>query len=333
MCKKVSIISILMLIVSFSITGIVAGKTLKMGAVTGAEANISKAAEHFISLVEERTNGSVKIKYFPGSMLGKAATQLESLRMGELDFFVGGVGWFSQLSGEFNLWATAFVMKNYEHARAAMEGEPGEIAQGKLLDQYKIRMLDGTWYRAPRQVFSTKKAGPIKSINDLNGVIMRTVPLDAFAIPWGETPATTTSIPYSELYMALKQGVAEAFEGPIDLTVRNKMHEPCKYVSLTSHQFETAGIVISERTYQALTKEEQTIIKKAALETRDFTEKLIKSDVQKQLENLRTEGRMEIIEDVDRESFFKVLSDVPYKMEAKGIWQKGLYDKVKTYAK
>ena len=42
---------------------------------------------------------------------------------------------------------------------------------------------------------------------------------------------------------------------------------------------------------------------------------------------------MEIIEDVDRESFFKVLSDVPYKMEAKGIWQKGLYDKVKTYAK
>ncbi len=333
MFKKISIISILMLIVSFSITGIVAGKTLKMGAVTGAEANISKAAEHFISLVEERTNGSVKIKYFPGSMLGKAATQLESLRMGELDFFVGGVGWFSQLSGEFNLWATAFVMKNYEHARAAMEGEPGEIAQGKLLDQYKIRMLDGTWYRAPRQVFSTKKAGPIKSINDLNGVIMRTVPLDAFAIPWGETPATTTSIPYSELYMALKQGVAEAFEGPIDLTVRNKMHEPCKYVSLTSHQFETAGIVISEMTYQALTKEEQTIIKKAALETRDFTEKLIKSDVQKQLENLRKEGRMEIIEDVDRESFFKVLSDVPYKMEAKGIWQKGLYDKVKTYAK
>ncbi|MBW2409418.1 MAG: TRAP transporter substrate-binding protein DctP, partial [Deltaproteobacteria bacterium] len=170
MIKKISMISVLMLIVSFSITGIVAGKTLKMGAVTGAEANISKAAEHFISLVEERTNGSVKIEYFPGSMLGKAATQLESLRMGELDFFVGGVGWFSQLSGEFNLWATAFVMKNYEHARAAMEGEPGQIAQGKLLDQYKIRMLDGTWYRAPRQVFSTKKAGPIRSINDLNGV-------------------------------------------------------------------------------------------------------------------------------------------------------------------
>jgi TRAP-type C4-dicarboxylate transport system substrate-binding protein len=333
MKKKISIISVLFLIVSFSITGIVAGKTLKMGAVTGAEANISKAAEHFIGLVEERTNGSVKIKYFPGSMLGKAATQLESLRMGELDFFVGGVGWFSQLSGEFNLWATAFVMKNYEHARAAMEGEPGRIAQGKLLDQYKIRMLDGTWYRAPRQVFSTKKAGPIRSINDLNGVIMRTVPLDAFAIPWGETPATTTSIPYSELYMALKQGVAEAFEGPIDLTVRNKMHEPCKYVSLTSHQFETAGIVISEMTFQALTKEEQTIIEKAALETRDFTEKLIKSDVEKQLENLKKEGRMEIIEDVDRESFFKVLSDVPYKMEAKGIWQKGLYDMVKKYAK
>jgi tripartite ATP-independent transporter DctP family solute receptor len=333
MFKKISIISVLMLFVSFSITGIVAAKTLKMGAVTGAEANISKAAEHFISLVEERTNGSVKIEYFPGSMLGKAATQLESLRMGELDFFVGGVGWFSQLAGEFNLWATAFVMKDYEHARAAMEGEPGKIAQGKLLDKYKIRMLDGTWYRAPRQVFSTKKAGPIRSINDLNGVIMRTVPLDAFAIPWGETPATTTSIPYSELYMALKQGVAEAFEGPIDLTVRNKMHEPCQYLSLTSHQFETAGIVISEVTYQALTKEEQEIVKKAAVETRDFTEKLIKSDVEKQLENLRKEGRMEIIEDVDRESFFKILVDVPYKMEAKGIWQKGLYDKVKTYAK
>ena len=332
MFKKVSIVSVLMLIVSFLSTGMVAGKTLKMGAVTGAEANISKAAEHFIKLVEERTNGSVTIKYFPASMLGKAATQLESLRMGELDFFVGGVGWYSQLVGEFNLWATAFVMKDYEHARAAMEGEPGKITQGKLLDQYKIRMLDGTWYRAPRQVFSTEKAGPIKSINDLDGVIMRTVPLDAFAIPWGETPATTVSIPYSELYMALQQGVAEAFEGPIDLTVHNKMHEPCKYLSLTSHQFETAGIVISEKTYQALTKEEQNIIKKAAVDTRDFTEKLIKSDVKKQLINLRKEGRMVIVEDVDRDSFFKALSDVPYKMEAKGIWEKGLYDKVMKLA-
>ena len=332
MFKKISFILTFMLIFSFFCTGMVAAKTLKMGAVTGAEANISKAAEHFIKLVEERTNGSVTIKYFPGSMLGKAATQLESIRMGELDFFVGGVGWFSQLAGEFNLWATAFVMKDYDHARAAMEGEPGKIAQGKLLDKYKIRMLDGTWYRAPRQVFSTKKAGPIKSISDLDGVIMRTVPLDAFAIPWGETPATTVSIPYSELYMALKQGVAEAFEGPIDLTVHNKMHEPCKYVSLTSHQFETAGIVISEMTYQSLTKEEQTIIKKAAAETRSFTEKLIKGDVEKQLKNLKEKEQFEIIANVDRESFFKALSNVPYKMEEKGIWQKGLYDKVMKLA-
>jgi tripartite ATP-independent transporter DctP family solute receptor len=332
MLKKTCILSVFLLIVSLSITGAVAGKTLKMGAVTGAEANISKAAEHFIDLVKERTNGSVEIKYFPGSMLGKAATQLESLRMGELDFFVGGVGWFSQLVGEFNLWATAFVMKDYEHARAAMEGEPGKIAQDKLLNKYKIRMLDGTWYRAPRQVFSTKKAGPIRSISDLKGVIMRTVPLDAFAIPWGETPATTVSIPYSELYMALKQGVAEAFEGPIDLTVHNKMHEPCKYLSLTSHQFETAGIVISEKTYQELTKEEQKIIEKSALDTREFTENLIKNDVKKQLANLKKEGKLEIIEDVDRESFFNALKDVPYKMEEKGIWQKGFYDKVKKYA-
>ena len=132
--------------------------------------------------------------------------------------------------------------------------------------------------------------------------------------------------------MALKQGVAEAFEGPIDLTVHNKMHEPCKYVSLTSHQFETAGIVISEMTYQSLTKEEQTIIKKAAAETRSFTEKLIKGDVEKQLKNLKEKEQFEIIEDVDRESFFKALSNVPYKMEEKGIWQKGLYDKVMKLA-
>ena len=330
--KKISILLVLTLLIALFATNVVAAKTLKMGAVTGAEANISKAAEHFIDLVEERTNGSVEIEYFPGSMLGTAATQLESLRMGELDFFVGGVGWLSQLVGEFNLWAAAFVMEDYDHARAAMEGEPGQIAQGKLLDKYKIRMLDGTWYRAPRQVFSTEKGGPVKSIEDLDGVIMRTVPLDAFAIPWGATPATATSIPYSELYMALKQGVAEAFEGPIDLTVHNKMHEPCKYVSLTSHQFETAGIVVSEMTYKDFTAEEQKIIKEAVSETRDFTEELIKEDVKKQLKYLMEKEDMVIIEDVDRDSFFKALSEVPYKMEEKGLWEQGLYDKVMEYA-
>ena len=86
-------------------------------------------------------------------------------------------------------------------------------------------------------------------------------------------------------------------------------------------------------TYQGLTKEEQKVIETAAVETREFTEKLIKSDVDKQLVNLKKEGRMEIIEDVDRDSFFNALKDVPYKMEEKGIWEKGLYDKVMKLAK
>ena len=82
-----------------------------------------------------------------------------------------------------------------------------------------------------------------------------------------------------------------------------------------------------------MTKEEQAIIKKAATETRGFTESLIKSDVEKQLKYLKEKGQFVIIEDVDRESFFKALSNVPYKMEEKGIWQKGLYDEVMKLAK
>jgi len=330
--KKLSILLVLTLIIGLFSTCVVAGKTLKMGTVTGSEDNTSVAARRFIELVKERTNGSVEINYFPDGVLGSAATQIESLRMGELDMFVEGVGWFSQIVGEFNLWCTAFVLDDYEHGRAAMEGEPGQIAQKKLLDKYNIRMLDGTWYRAPRQVFSTEKGGPVRSVEDLEGMVMRTVPLDAYAIPWGETPATCTSINYSELYMALKQGVAEAFEGPIDLTVHNKMHEPCKYVSLTDHQFETTAIVISEHTFKKLTPEEQKIIQETAKEIRDYTEELIKEDVKKQLQYLKDDDNITVIEDVDRQSFFDVLSKVPYKMEEMGLWEKGFYDKVMEYA-
>ena len=57
MLKKISAISAIILTLSFFCTGMVAAKTLKMGAVTGAEANISKAAEHFIKLVDFLNNG------------------------------------------------------------------------------------------------------------------------------------------------------------------------------------------------------------------------------------------------------------------------------------
>lgn len=329
--KNLLILVVLALIVTVFSSSVLASKNLKFGAVVGTDDNLSRAAAKFIEVVEEKTDGEIEISYFPGSQLGTASQQLESLRMGELDFFVGGVGWYSELVGGYNLWAAGFVMESYEHGVKVMESEVGQNINNQLLDNYGIRMIDGTWYRAPRNLFTSEDAGPVNSVEDVQDLVLRVPELQAFTLPWNEAGASATPIPYGDLYMALEQGVADAFEGPVDLSYYNKMHEPIKYVNLVNYQYEVVGLVMADRAYQDLSDEEVAIINEAAAEAKLLNNEIIKESEENVLELMEEEGKI-INRDVDRESFFEALKDVPYIFEEEGLWEEGIYDKVKEMA-
>src|SRR5690606_6222687 len=83
---------------------------------------------------------------------------------------------------------------------------------------------------------------------------------------------------FSELYIALQQGVFDGQENPLINIHSSKLHEVQKYISLTNHMYEAAILLASKAIFDTFSAEDQAAIREAAAEAGAFNRKRAKDD-------------------------------------------------------
>jgi len=324
--KKVIFIFLVvsLLVLVFSLTGVAAdSKTLKLGNIQNIDNPHHLACQKFAQLVESKTNGSLKVEIFPNSQLGNALTQITMVKMGTLDMFVDGLGWYGQFIGEYNIIATAYAFKDINNLIRFLEGPIGQEMAEKLRKQHGLRILSQIWTRPVRNLFARK---PIYSIDDVKDLKIRVPELASYIEPWKAMGASPTPIAWNELYLALQQGVVEAAEAPTDNYYTQRLHEVAKYLMLTRHLCETAGLIINDKLFNSLSADEQKALYDAAKEAGVYNDQLFIKREKEVMEKLKNEG-VTIIE-VDVSGFYNAAKEVPYILENNGAWEKGFYDRI-----
>src|SRR5207247_557617 len=112
----------------------------------------------------------------------------------------------------------------------------------------KVLCFGGGW--GYRNVMSNKR--PIKSPADKKGV---TIPVQQSPVYIGmmkQLGANPVPMPWSEVFLALKQGTVDAMEAAAVSIVSDKYHEIGKYYSLTKHTYEPITWFTNLRNYSAL---------------------------------------------------------------------------------
>ena len=89
MRRRFGFIAMLALVVVFAGQAVYAQSpiVLKLGNIQAPTQSASLACERMAKLVFERSNGRLKIEFFPASQLGNAITQIEGVMMGTQDMF------------------------------------------------------------------------------------------------------------------------------------------------------------------------------------------------------------------------------------------------------
>ncbi|MCR4819455.1 MAG: TRAP transporter substrate-binding protein DctP, partial [Fretibacterium sp.] len=87
--------------------------------------------------------------------------------------------------------------------------------------------------------------------------------------------ATTTTVPYADLYMALKTGVADGQENPWVNVVGMKFYEVQKYFTGVNYQFHPDPFYVNAEWWNTLPAEFREIISKAAKEMGEYNDQLI----------------------------------------------------------
>ncbi|MCI8295387.1 MAG: TRAP transporter substrate-binding protein [Lachnospiraceae bacterium] len=226
--------------------------------------------EKFAADVAEKTNGHVTVEVFGNGQLGTEKEMLEQVVAGTVQGMRGGQFDFSP---RLLMFTVPFLTQNRAQVTALLqsdlakkvcaeaEGETGTVI---------INLCDAGGYRQ----FSNSKH-PITKPEDLQGLKMRTNGMNTIDKTFIALGATTTTIPYSDLYMGLKTGVADGQENPWVNVEGMKFYEVQKYFTEVNYQFHPDPFYVNAAWWNGLPAEYQEIISQCATEMGTYNDQLI----------------------------------------------------------
>ncbi len=219
-----------------------AAETLKWAHVYEEGSNYHQAALWAADEVKARTDGRVEMKVFPASSLGKEVEINEGLGIGSVDVIYTGPSFVERYYGPIAISDYPFIMRGFDHWEKYRESELfAELSEG-----YKDATgstVAGLVYYGQRHVTSNK---PILKPADMEGLKIR-VPNSPLMLMFpNAVGANPTPMAFSEVYLALQQGVVDAQENPLPTIQFKKFYEVQSNINLTGHILNSLLIILSD---------------------------------------------------------------------------------------
>ncbi len=218
-----------------------AAEVLKWAHVYEAGSNYHKVAEWAAEEIKKRTDGRVEVEVFPASSLGKEVEINEGLGIGAVDIIYTGPSFVERYYGPIAISDYPFIMRGYDHWKTYRDSDLfKELSEG-YKDATGNTVMALVYY-GQRHVTSNK---PILKPEDMKGLKIR-VPNSPVMLMFPKAVgANPTPMAFSEVYLALQQGVVDAQENPLPTIQFKKFYEVQSNINLTGHILNSLLIIVS----------------------------------------------------------------------------------------
>ncbi|MEH7253040.1 TRAP transporter substrate-binding protein [Neobacillus niacini] len=216
----------------------------------------------FAELVEERTDGRIKIEVYPSAQLGDEKSVLEQVQLGAIEFTRINSSPLAEFNNQFTPLGLPYVFESEDHLWNFLNGDMGT----KLLDGLEQSKMKGLAYydSGSRSFYSTKE---LKGVEDLKGQKIRVqqskINIDFMAA----LGASATPMPYGEVFSALQTGIIDGAENNLPSLDSSNHFQEAKNLILDHHQRIPEVLLISKVAWDKLDAEDQKLIKQAALDS------------------------------------------------------------------
>lgn len=289
---------------------------------------IDLAINEWKKLIEEKSNGSMKVEIFPSSQLGSKNDLIDQMLAGDSVITLADGAFYADRGvPDFGIVFGPYLFDSWEDCWKLTESSWYKEQSDKL-EEKGLKLLTSNWIYGARHTLTTK---PVRTVEDLKGMKIR-VPNNTIQIKGFEVlGATPTPMALGEVYTSLQQGTIDGLENPLPVLYNGKFYEVAKYLTLDGHVKNFTTWITGTEFFNSLTSEQQQILIETGNEAGLYNNELQEKVTQETLDKLKAEG-VEIIE-VDT-SEFKEASKTFYSLpEFTSTWSEGLYDTVKANMK
>ncbi|ASG62763.1 hypothetical protein CEW81_04075 [Kluyvera genomosp. 3] len=230
---------------------------------------VHQAFEEMAKEVKQLSDGKMTIRIYPSSQMGSARETMELLQNGALDMTKGSASDLESFDNVYAIYNLPFLFKDQAHFNKVVFGDVGK----EIMDSTKEKGFFAlSAYVAGTRSFYAKK--PITKPEDLKGLKIR-VQASPTTIKMIELMGgSPTPISFGEVYTAMQQGVVDGAENNVPSWVQTRHIEIAKVFSEDEHASIPDFLVISTKTWDKLTPEQQQILAKAATDSQVYQQKL-----------------------------------------------------------
>ena len=230
---------------------------------------VHQAFEEMAKEVKQLSDGKMTIRIYPSSQMGSARETMELLQNGALDMTKGSASDLESFDNVYAIYNLPFLFKDQAHFNKVVFGDVGK----EIMDSTKEKGFFAlSAYVAGTRSFYAKK--PITKPDDLKGLKIR-VQASPTTIKMIELMGgSPTPISFGEVYTAMQQGVVDGAENNVPSWVQTRHIEIAKVFSEDEHASIPDFLVISTKTWDKLTPEQQQILAKAATDSQVYQQKL-----------------------------------------------------------
>jgi TRAP-type C4-dicarboxylate transport system substrate-binding protein len=215
----------------------------------------------FGEMVTKRTNGEIKFRHYPAKSLYKPKEQWDAMRKGGLDMSVFPLDYASGKLPQLSITLMPCSVANIQQG-LTWRNKPIGKKIDSMMEAAGVRNLVWAW-------FDGGIGSQVKQIRvpaDVKGTKLRAAG-KKFEFMMREAGASITSMPSSETYHALSTGVLDTMMTSSASFVSYRLYEVLKYINAPrdySIWYMAENLVISEKTWQRLTPEQQKIFMEVA---------------------------------------------------------------------
>lgn len=260
--------------------------TIKIGHGAAEGYHMHKAWLKFKEEMEKKSGGRIAVEIYPNGQVGGDRELTEAVQSGIIDMTCPVIEVMAGWDDNFAVPGLPFIFRDRADALKALDGKFGLM----LLDRatkYDLKAL-GYMENGIRQITSNKC--PIITPDDLKGVKIRTMQVQAHMDAFKLMGANPTAMSFNEVYSALQQGVVDAEENPLGHITSSKFYEVQKCLTLTGHVYSTHIVLANPDFYSSLSDEDKKLMDTSLKEAIAYQQQVIAGEEAQQVKDIEKAG-------------------------------------------
>lgn len=248
-----------------------------------------QAADKWVELVKERSDGRINMKIYSNSQLvaGDQTKEFSAMRSGLIDMAVGStINWSPQVP-ELNLFSLPFLMPDYAALDAITQGDAGKAIFAAIEKRGVTPLAWGE--NGFRELSNSKRT--IQEPSDLDGLKIRVVGSPLFQDTFTTLGANPTQMSWADAKPALTTGAVDGQENPLSVFDVARIDQVGQtHLTLWHYMADPLVFAVSNQVWSQFSPEDQALLKQAAIDAGKWEIKKSRAELDDTLAAIKERG-------------------------------------------